>query len=59
MFNLASANIGVKDSDYGYIETFIQYLREIIEIIINLFKGIPTTKEDETTTAAATEKTEG
>jgi hypothetical protein len=59
MFNLASTNIGVKDSDYDYIETFINYLREIIEIIVNLFKGLGSSSTTETTTAAATEKTEG
>lgn len=37
------------DNDYSYIEVFIQFLREIIEIIKDLFSGIDLTgkKEEE------------
>lgn len=59
MFNLASAANIDANNDYGYIETFIEYLREIIKIIVDLFKGLGNSSTTETTTAAATEKTEG
>ncbi len=53
MFNLASSGSIDANNNYGYIETFINYLREIIDIIVNLFKGLSTTKEDDTTTTTA------
>lgn len=37
------------DSDYGYINDFIDFLRQIIEIIMNLFKG--GAKEEDTEAA--------
>ncbi len=53
MFNLASIGSIDANNDYGYIEFFINCLRDIINIIVNLFKGLPTTKEDDTTTTTA------
>lgn len=32
----------VKDSDYGYIETFIRFLGMIVDIIDNLFGNLVT-----------------
>lgn len=37
------------DSDYGYINEFIDFLRQIIEIIMSLFKG--SAKEEDTEAA--------
>lgn len=28
-----------KNDDYGYIQQFIEYLRQIIEMLMKLFKG--------------------
>lgn len=28
------------NDDYGYIAQFIEYLRQLIDIIVNLFKGL-------------------
>ena len=33
------------DSDYGYINTFIEFLRQIIDIIKDLFSGVSTKGE--------------
>ncbi len=46
---LASTNIDA-NHDYGYIGIFIGYLREIIEILKDLFSSLGGKKEDPTTT---------
>ena len=56
-----ASGVGIrKDSDYAYIWTFIEFLREIINIIKELFSGIDlsflkdlmsSTSDDEATTA--------
>ncbi len=43
---------GVKDGQYAYIQVFIDYLKEIIGIIKDLFSLV---KKDDTTTAASEE----
>lgn len=48
---LSSTNIDA-NHDYGYIQVFIDYLKEIIEILKELFSGI-TKKDDATTTTGA------
>ena len=35
------------DSDYGYVQVFINFLKQIMEMIMNLFKGTPAPEEDE------------
>ncbi len=35
------------DSDYGYINSFIEFLRQIIDIIKGLFSGLSTKDETE------------
>ena len=35
------------DSDYGYIQVFINYLKQILEMIMGLFKGGATEGEGE------------
>ncbi len=42
--NLSSTNIDA-NHDYGYIQVFIDYLKEIIEILKDLFSGL--TKKEE------------
>ncbi len=39
--------------DYGYIQVFINYLKEIIDMLLKLFKG---SSDDTTTTAPAVEE---
>lgn len=46
--NLTATNIDANNS-YGYIQVFINYLKEIIEILKELFSGL-TKKDDATTT---------
>lgn len=36
------------DSDYAYIQVFIDFLKQIIEIIKNLFSGSAKKEEDTT-----------
>lgn len=35
-----------KNQDYGYIAVFIQYLKDIIDMLVKLFSGV--SKEEET-----------
>ena len=46
---LASSNIDA-NHDYGYIAVFIEYLRQIIAILKDLFSSLGGKKEDPTTT---------
>ena len=46
---LASTNIDA-NHDYGYIQVFIDYLKQIIEILKDLFSSLGGKKEDPTTT---------
>ena len=48
---LSSTNIDA-NHDYGYIQVFIDYLKEIIEMLKELFSGL-TKKDDATTTTGA------
>lgn len=50
---LASTNIDA-NHDYGYIEIFIGYLREIIEILKDLFSSLG--KKDDPTTTTKTDE---
>lgn len=50
MFNIAINN----NKDYSYIEVFINYLRELIAIIKELFSSIGSNTEDTTVATEAT-----
>lgn len=49
MFNIAIN----KNNDYSYIEVFIQYLKELIAIIKDLFSAVGTKPEATTEAPAA------
>lgn len=47
MSKATSSGVGTWDNDYAYIQVFIDFLEQIIEIIKNLFSGISSSDSDD------------
>ena len=52
---LAIGSVGVKADQYSYIGIFIQYLRDILDIIKGLFSFVHDLNKETTTAAPAVE----
>lgn len=53
MSKATNSGVGTWDNDYAYIQVFIEFLKEIIDIIKDLFSGISSSDDDKSDDAAA------
>lgn len=53
MSKATNSGVGTWDNDYAYIQVFIDFLKEIIEIIKDLFSGISSSDDDKSDDEAA------